>query len=120
MDTPFIFAVLKLLSPGKIDRLKTILYNTRMYQRNRIIFSYTTTATLKDNPHIFNLVNQLSCLSLHMLSLKERISESKALTSLYISTANATLIKQVAGCTPKAMALLESINGPEIWNNLAV
>ena len=47
-----------------------------------------------------------------MLSLKERISELKALTSLYISTANATLIKQVAGCTPKAMALLESYQWP--------
>ena len=106
------FRSLESLSPGKIDRLKTLLYNTRMYQRNRIIFSYTTTAALKDNPHIFNLANQLSCLSLHMLSLKERISELKALTSLYISTANATLIKQVAGCTPKAMALLESYQWP--------
>lgn len=106
------FRGLELLSPVKTEKLKTVLYDSGICKRSKVIFSCTTTPGQKAAPHITRLMNLLSCLSLYMIPLRERKAELKALASLYISTANLELSKQVAGFTPKAMSLLESYQWP--------
>ncbi|PNV62383.1 propionate catabolism operon regulatory protein PrpR [Clostridium sp. chh4-2] len=106
------FRNIEKLTAAKTDKLKSVLYDTGLCRRNRVILSYTTMPGEKMPSHILNLVNQLSCLTIRMVPLRERSNEIQALASLYISTVNIDLAKQIIGFTPQAMALIESYQWP--------
>ena len=106
------FRGLEKLTAAKADKLRTILHDSGMCRRNRVIFSCSASPGEKLSSHITNIVNQLCCLSLYMIPLRERVSELRALASLYINTVNVDLAKQVTGFTPKAMALMETYPWP--------
>lgn len=106
------FRSLEKLSVSKVEKLRTVLYDTGMCRRNRVVLSYTAVPGEKTPPHIMNLVNRLSCLVIHMTPLRERADEIQALSSLYISTVNIDLAKQIIGFTPQAMALMEKYQWP--------
>lgn len=103
---------LEKLSAARIDKLRTVLLDSGTYRRNRLILSYTTAPGENLPAHVLNLVNRLSCLTIRMTPLRERSGEIQALASLYISTANIDLAKQVIGFTPQAMALMEAYQWP--------
>lgn len=106
------FRNIEKLTAAKTDKLKSVLYDTGLCRRSRVILSYTTMPGEKMPSHILNLVNQLSCLTIRMVPLRERSNEIQALASLYISTVNIDLAKQIIGFTPQAMALIESYQWP--------
>ena len=106
------FRNIEKLTAAKTDKLKSILYDTGLCRRNRVILSYTTMPGEKIPSHISNLINQLSCLTIRMIPLRERSGEIQALSSLYISTVNIDLAKQVIGFTPQAIDLIESYQWP--------
>lgn len=106
------FRNIEKLTAAKTDKLKSILYDTGLCRRNRVILSYTTMPGEKIPSHVSNLINQLSCLTIRMIPLRERFGEIQALSSLYISTVNIDLAKQVIGFTPQAIDLIESYQWP--------
>ncbi|MBS6642686.1 MAG: PrpR N-terminal domain-containing protein [Clostridiaceae bacterium] len=106
------FRNIEKLTAAKTDKLKSILYDTGLCRRNRVILSYTTMPGEKIPSHVSNLINQLSCLTIRMIPLRERSGEIQALSSLYISTVNIDLAKQVIGFTPQAIDLIESYQWP--------
>ncbi len=101
------FRGLEKLSSVRTEKLAALLYDTGTCRRNRILFSYTTTPGKGVPPHILNLTSRFSCLTISMMPLRERSGELKALASLYISTVNIDLAKQVIGFMPQAMKLME-------------
>lgn len=106
------FRSLEKLSSARIDKLKSILHDTGICRRNRIILSYATLPGEKVPLSVIHLINQLSCLSVRLMPLRERSEEIQALASLYISTLNIDLAKQVIGFTKQASALIEQYQWP--------
>lgn len=106
------FRSLEALSPAKSEKLENALHDSGICKRSRIIFSYTTSSDTKLPFHITKLIDHLCCLTIRTIPLRQRVSEIRALASLYISTMNMELAKQVTGFTPKAMSLMEAYQWP--------
>lgn len=106
------FRHLEKLNLFRIDKLRTILSDTGVCRRSRVILSYTTVPGEKVPGHVMALVNQLGCNVVRITPLRERVDEIQALSSLYISTLNLDLAKQVIGFTPHAETLIKQYQWP--------
>ena len=72
-------------------------------------------------------VNLLSCMTIHLPPLRERMEELPPISSLYLGNLNVELARQIIGFEPEAMALLETYDWPcnytqfkRVINELAV
>lgn len=110
--TTIYFRALEKLPPAKIEKLRTILFDSATCKRNKVIFSYSSASDTELPVCLQNLMGQLSCLSVSIPPLRNRTDEIQSLASLYISTANMDLAKQVTGFSPQAMALMEQYTWP--------
>lgn len=57
-------------------------------------------------------VNQLSCVTVHLSPLRERVNEIPALSSLYLNTINVSMANQIIGFEPEAMDLIQHYDWP--------
>lgn len=57
-------------------------------------------------------VNQLSCVTLYMPPLRQRAEDLPALSSLYLNSLNISMVNQIIGFEPDAMALLQQFDWP--------
>ena len=90
-----------------IKLLATII-DTNLNVRNQLIFSVISTKSAEedDNKYISELLDNISCVSIYLPSLKERSEDIPILTSFYINRLNLSLGKQIIGFEPKALQVL--------------
>lgn len=100
------------LPPSRRQQLLSIIIDTNLCRRNRVLFSSNSLAGQGLSPGAMEFVNQLSCLTVQLPPLRERTSEIPALTSLYLNTLNVSMTNQIIGLEPEAMELLQNYSWP--------
>lgn len=81
---------------------------------NRLIFSITLGNVSQEQDVLCRsyLENRLSCLTLRLPPLRERINDLSSITALYIHRMNITIGKQIIGFEAEAMDLMNSFPWP--------
>jgi transcriptional regulator with PAS, ATPase and Fis domain len=93
--------------------LLSSIIDTNLHRRNRLIFSCISQRDSLLPPEGQDFVKRLSCLTICLPPLRERIQELPTLSSIYLSTLNVALGKQLTGFEPKAMEMLMHYDWPQ-------
>jgi hypothetical protein len=101
------------LDPERNHQLLSSIIDTNLHRRNRLIFSCISQKGYLLPPEGQDFVKRLSCLTICLPPLRERIHELPTLSSIYLSTLNVTLGKQLTGFEPKAMEMLMHYDWPQ-------
>lgn len=117
-DTTIYLKNIDTLNETKFIQLITIMSETSLCTRNRIILSFR--AGIADTPseRCIMMMNEFSCLSLHLNPLRDRTDELPSICSLYLSQLNLEYAKQIIGFEPDAMELMQSYEWPENFTQL--
>lgn len=107
------FKSIDALDPERNHQLLSSIIDTNLQRRNRLIFSCVSQRNYLLPPEGQEFVNRLSCLTICLPPLRERIHELPTLSSIYLSTLNVALGKQLAGFEPKAMEMLIHYEWPQ-------
>lgn len=94
-------------------QLLSSIIDTNLHRRNRLIFSCISARDSLLPPEGQDFVKRLSCLTICLPPLRERIQELPTLSSIYLSTLNVDLGKQLTGFEPKAMEMLMHYDWPQ-------
>lgn len=100
------------LPVAKHKRLLSIIVDTNLHIRNRMIFSCTQP---RDHslPHVaLEYANMLGCISVRVRPLREQKREIAETASFYINTLNQSLGTQVVGLDEDAVRILEEYDYP--------
>ncbi len=103
---------LDVLSPQRQKQLLSIILDTNLHIRNRLIFSCTQS---KDGhlPHAaLEYSNTLGCIPLPIKPLREQKNDLVSSASLYIDTLNQNLGRQVVGLSEEAIRLVKDYDYP--------
>lgn len=106
------FRNLDALSSERRKYLLSVLVDINLCKRNRIIFSCVCKPGETTSAECIDYVNTLSCMTIYLPPLRERLDEIPTLSSLYLSTLNINLAKQIIGFEPEALKLLEEYTWP--------
>lgn len=101
------------LDPERNHQLLSSIIDTNLHHRNRLIFSCISQTNSLLPPEGQDFVKRLSCLTICLPTLRERIHELPTLSSIYLSTLNVELGKQLIGFESKAMEMLMHYDWPE-------
>ena len=86
-----------------VERLLTIITNTKLLHRNNVIFVFNSNHG-EQNEQIFNqIMTELDCASIYSPSLKERKHELSSIVTLLLNRLNIACNKEVLGLEPNAM-----------------
>jgi hypothetical protein len=107
------FKSIDALDPERNHELLSSIIDTNLHRRNRLIFSCISQRDSLLPPEGQDFVKRLSCLSICLPPLRERIQELPTLSSIYLSTLNVALGKQLTGFEPKAMEMLMHYDWPQ-------
>ena len=103
---------LEALSRAQEKFLLSLILDTNLHVRNRLIFSCTQQRN-KPIPHVaLEYSNMLGCIPISIKPLREQKEDLVSSASLYIDSLNQTLGKQVVGLEDGAAALLEVYDYP--------
>lgn len=102
------------LSKVQLEKLFSYVESTNLIKRNRLIFSLVTR---HGEPHDTDCVrtcleNRLSCLTLLLPPLRERLSDFSSIAALYLHKLNVSLGKQIIGFETEAMEVMTSYQWP--------
>lgn len=100
------------LSAERRNHLLSIIIDTNLCKRNRMIFSCICQMGQGLPAEAMDFVNHLSCVPLHLPPLREHTDEIPTLTSLYLNTLNVSMTKQTIGLEPDALKLLQEYSWP--------
>lgn len=103
---------LDVLSPQRQKQLLSIILDTNLHIRNRLIFSCTQS---RDGhlPHAaLEYSNTLGCIPLPIKPLREQKNDLVSSASLYIDTLNQNLGRQVVGLSEEAIRLVKDYDYP--------
>ncbi|MDO4340277.1 MAG: PrpR N-terminal domain-containing protein [Eubacteriales bacterium] len=90
-------------------QLMSLIRDTNLAQRNRLIFSFVAGQNVKQSAnYMMDLTKNLNCLTLRIPSLRERPDDIPYLCTLYINRLNASLGKQIVGFEPRAMKAMKT------------
>ena len=106
------FKSLEELPSDRSRRLLSLIMDTGLYKRNRLIFSCTGLAGAPPHSVCHDFIKRLSCLNVCLPPLRERTQEIPTLSSLYLNSLNIILGKQLIGFTPSALSLLQTYSWP--------
>ncbi len=115
-DNTLFFQNLNLLSDEQRNQLLNIIIDSNLHRRNRLIFSAISARDTKIPAECQTLIKNLSCITICLPPLRERILELPNLSSIYLSSLNVDLGKQLSGFEPKAMAMLTQYDWPENYS----
>jgi transcriptional regulator with PAS, ATPase and Fis domain len=107
------FKSLEALDMERNRQLLSSILDTNLHRRNRLIFSCISQRGSLLPPEGQDFVKRLSCLTVCLPPLRERIQELPTLSSIYLSTLNVELGKQLTGYEPKAMEMLMHYDWPQ-------
>lgn len=100
------------LSGGRRQQLLSLMIDTNLCKRNRMLFSCTCAMGEAIPAEAMEFVNLLSCVTLHLPPLREHTEEIPALASLYLNTINISMANQIIGLEPEAIELLRGYSWP--------
>lgn len=112
-DNTIFFQNLNALPEELLDQLLTLILDSGLQYRNRLLFSCVNENNSQVASVCSPLIKTLSCLTICLPPLRERIHELPNLSSIYLSTLNVSLGKQISGFEPKAMEMLLDYDWPE-------
>lgn len=107
------FKSIDALDPERNRELLSSILDTNLHRRNRLIFSCISQRDSLLPTEGQDFVKRLSCLTICLPPLRDRIQELPTLSSIYLSTLNVELGKQLAGFEPKAMEMLMHYDWPQ-------
>ncbi len=107
------FKSIEALEPERNHQLLSSIIDTNLHRRNRLIFSCVSQKDFLLPPEGQIFVKRLSCLTICLPPLRDRIQELPTLSSIYLSTLNVALGKQLTGFEPKAMEMLMHYDWPQ-------
>jgi transcriptional regulator with PAS, ATPase and Fis domain len=121
------FKGVEALSKDRSQQLLSLIVDVNLNKRNRLIFSCTSNLNDLIPSAAQEFVNRLSCLTICLAPLRERVMEIPSLSSIYLGSLNVELGKQLIGFEPRAMELLQQYHWPRnytqfkrLLNELAV
>lgn len=100
------------LSESRRKQLLSIIVDMNLCKRNRVIFSCICPKGKGIPKEAMEFVNLLSCVTIHLSPLRERVNEIPTLSSLYLNTLNVSMANQIIGLEPAAMELLQQYDWP--------
>lgn len=107
------------LSKSQGKALCTIMSDSMLYKRNRIILSLQCrNGSEKDNPLYIFLTTQTPALPVYMQTLREQTDNLSNFISLYLNELNTKLAKHIIGINPDALQLLSSYDWPYNFSQL--
>ncbi|MGO2083801.1 PrpR N-terminal domain-containing protein [Vagococcus sp.] len=101
-NNTILFKNMEQLSAKDTDTLISIIKNTKLLQRNHLLFTYNSNNE-KDNTVYNTLHMNLNCGRLYIPSLKERKNELNAMTTLLLNKINIECNCEIIGFDPKAL-----------------
>lgn len=107
-ENTFYFRAIHELSEPQRSSLFHFIEAADFFRHNRVIFSrISDLESAKSDPLCMYLKNTLSCLTLNLPPLRQRIQDIPSLVSLYLNDINSTKGKEIIGMEPEAMALIQ-------------
>lgn len=100
------------LSNERRRQLLSIIIDTNLCRRNRMIFSYSCPTGQGLPADAMEFVNLLSCVTIHLPPLREHANEIPTLASLYLNMLNVSMTNQIIGLDPDALKLLQEYSWP--------
>ncbi|MGV3010126.1 PrpR N-terminal domain-containing protein [Streptococcus thoraltensis] len=114
----FLFKNIDQLPLIEFDKLMTIISNTKLLQRNNIIFTYTIKKD-DDNQSILNHLNdELDFYTTYSPSVRERQTEISSIVTLLLNKINIENNRDIVGFEPGALQLLTEFDFPGNFNQL--
>lgn len=107
---------IEFLSDAYFREMFSIIRDLELTKRNRLIFSYTLSENEPLPERCKLLLNHFFCQTLKIPPLRSRLLEIPNLASLYISTLNMELAKEIIGLEPEAAASLQNYEWPQNYN----
>lgn len=112
------FKSIEKLPESRRKQLLSMIVDMNLSKRNRLIFSCITSSEAVLAPKCLEFVNLLSCLMLQMQPLRECADKIQAISSLYLSSLNVILAKQIIGFEPEALNMLLHYSWPDNYMQL--
>lgn len=127
IDNTIYFKSIEALSKEQSQQLLSFIADVNLSKRNRLIFSCSSDLNALIPSTAQEFVKRLSCLTICLSPLRERVMEIPSLSSIYLGSLNVELGKQLIGFEPRAMELLQQYHWPQnytqfkrLLNELAV
>lgn len=117
VNNTILFEHIEQLPLSDVERLITIIQNTRLLQRNHVIFTYDTNRAQEKGIYE-HLVVALNCASIYAPSIKERKNELSVITTLLLNKMNIECNKEVMGFDPQAIKEFMAFDWPGNLNQL--
>lgn len=112
------FSHLDALGEIRLRQLLTILSDSNLCRRNRVIFSCTEQSRKPLSGLLQKYIETFSCIPLHLPPLRECRKDLPSIASFYLGTLNASLARQIIGFEDEAMALLQEYTWPGNYTQL--
>lgn len=107
------FKSIEALSKERSQQLLSLIVDVGLNKRNRLIFSCTSNLNALIPSAAQEFVKRLSCLTICLSPLRERVMEIPSLSSIYLGSLNVELGKQIIGFEPRALELLQQYHWPQ-------
>lgn len=106
------FQNLEIMPENRITELMAAIQETGLSRRVRLLFSFVCRDGEAVPAIIQKFTAKLGCLSLNLPSLRSRSDEIPSLASLYLSSLNFELGRQISGFEPRAIEMLQQYDWP--------
>jgi transcriptional regulator with PAS, ATPase and Fis domain len=107
------FKSIETLTQERSQELLSLIVDVNLSKRNRLLFSCTSNLYSLIPSAAQEFVKRLSCLTICLSPLRERVMEIPSLSSIYLGSLNVELGKQLIGFEPRAMELLQQYHWPQ-------
>ncbi|MDM8214501.1 PrpR N-terminal domain-containing protein [Enterococcus hirae] len=117
VNNTILFEHVEQFSLADAERLIAIVKNTKLLQRNQLLFTFDTNRS-KDEAIYHRLLVELNCASIYAPSLKERKNELSIITTLLLNKINIECNKEIVGFGPNALNEFLTYDWPGNLNQL--
>lgn len=106
------------LSPIQQKQLLSLMLDTNLHKRNRLLISCSQTLENEDSDPSRDFINYLPCTTLYMPPLRELTEDLPSSSNLYLNALNIELSKQIVGFEPEALKALCAYDWPDNFMQL--
>lgn len=106
------FRNINYLSPEQTKHLTSLILDSNLCGRNRVIFSYNTESDASASADFHDFVNSFTSVTFQILPLRENPAEIARIANLYLNDLNIELGKGLVGFEPEALDLLQNYLWP--------
>ena len=100
------------LDKEQTTRLLSLILDSNLCGRNRVIFSYSTDSGAQAPKEFYEFINQFTCVTLSTSPLRDSAADIPNIANLYLNSLNMELGKGLVGFEPEALDLLQNYSWP--------